>query len=63
MYECLQQVEREKARSLVSDVTIALQLEGGERRQKTFSSEISLSDMVESFGQNNEYAKNIPMNT
>ena len=48
-------VERESARSLESDVAIALTLESGERRQKTLKASTTLADMVKAFEQSGEW--------
>ena len=48
------QAEREKPRSLITDITIALQLENGDRRQKTMSCDSTLADMIRMFSLEKE---------
>ncbi|XP_067939533.1 tether containing UBX domain for GLUT4-like isoform X2 [Watersipora subatra] len=50
----LELVKREAARSLVSEIVIALTLESGERRMKTLSTDRTLADMVRAFQEPGE---------
>jgi len=47
-------VERETPRSSQMQVTIALQLDSGERRQRSFNSDCSLLEMIKEFQKPNE---------
>lgn len=52
-FVCIE-VERATSRNLVMDVTIALTLECGARRQKVMKADTTLANMIRNFQEDNE---------